>query len=437
MLKDFVKEVHDSTYSAKLKMKILLTDASGLTSRQVSTILSRKHHEVHVLSPPSLISLTKITSHTFKSHLVPAFSSSPYAWLDATLSILRSEKFDILFCTQEQVSTLSAEAKLIQETGVKFAVPDFESLKRVMDKVSACKALSDAGLPQPESVVLDSSLETLSQCEALLPGFVKTPIGTGSAGVRRAANSDDLASIVADFVAKGCFEDGGELLVQKEIQGDLLMVCGVFDHGRLRAWHACLRVREGTGGGASKKISLPLEIVGKHLQGFGWLLKWHGALSFDAILEGGRAWYIDINPRIVEPVNGLLAGVDLVEELLQVSLGNEIEQDTAPKHSIEGIETHQLILAMLKAADEGRIQLLGEVFKAVMGFHEYAGSREELTPLDGDVLWVSANLTVLFLGLLVLGPWLVRRLSGDTISNYSLSPKGWKAILAKAYAKES
>jgi len=416
-------------------MKILLTDATGLTSRQVSNILSKKHHEVHVLSPPGFIGITRLTSHTLKSHPVPAFSDSPYAWLDATLAILRSEKFDILLCTQEQVFIISAEAKLVQETGVKFAVPDFESLRRVMDKVSACHALSDAGLPQPESVVLDSNLETLSQCEALLPGFVKTPIGTGSTGVRRAADLDELASIVADFVAKGYFEDGGELLVQKEIQGDLLMVCGVFEHGKLRAWHACLRVREGVSGGASKKVSLPLEVVGEHLQGFGWLLNWHGALSFDAILEGGRAWYIDVNPRIVEPTNGLLAGVDLVEELLQISLGNEVDEGRAPKHSIEGVETHQLVLAMLKAAEQGRLQLLGEVFKAVMGFHEYAGSREELTPLDGDAIWALTILTALFLGLLVLGPWLVRRLNGDTISNYSLSREGWKEIRAKVDAK--
>lgn len=418
------------------KMKILLTDASGLTSRQVSTILSQKHHEVHVLSPPALISLTSLTSHTFKSHSVPAFSASPYAWLDATLLVLKKEKFDILLCTQEQVAIISASASLIQATGVNFAVPEFESLRRVMDKVSARQALSDAGLPQPEAVILNSSLETLSQCEHLLPGYVKTPIGTGSTGVRRAANLDELASIIADFVANGCFDDGGELLVQKEIHGSLLMVSGVFEHGKLRAWHACLRVREGVGGGASKKVSLPLKVVGEHLQGFGWLLNWHGALSMDAILEGGRAWYVDVNPRIVEPINGLLAGVDLVEELLQVSLGNEVKEDRPPKHGIEGVETHQLVLAMMKAAEEGRMQLLVESFKALMGFHEYAGSREELTPLDRDVVWSFLSLVGLFLGLLAGGPWLVGRLRGDTVSNYSLSEKGWKEILAKVDAEK-
>jgi hypothetical protein len=412
-------------------MKILLTDASGLTSRQVSTILSQKHHQVHVLSPPSLLLLATLTSHTTKSHPVPTFSASPHAWLDATLQVLRDEKFDILLCTQEQVSIISASSPLLASTGVKFAVPEFNSLRRVMDKVSACQALSDAGLPQPESVVLNSSLETLSQCESLLPGYVKTPIGTASTGVRRAANLDELASVIADFVAKGCFDDGGELVVQKEVHGSLLMVSGVFERGRLRAWHTCVRVREGVGGGASKKVSLPLKVVGEHLQSFGGLLSWHGALSMDAILEGGRAWYVDVNPRIVEPVNGLLAGVDLVEELLHVSLGDEVEEERPPKHGIEGVETHQLVLAMMKAAEEGRVQLLMEVFKALMGFHEYAGSREELTPLDSDVVWGFLSLAGLFLGLLLGGAWAVEKLRGDTIKNYNLSTKGWKGILEK------
>jgi hypothetical protein len=70
-----------------------------------------------------------------------------------------------------------------------------------------------------------------------------------------------------------------------------------------------------------------------------------------------------------------------------------------------------------------------------MGFHEYAGSREELTPLDKDVVWGLLGLTTLFLALLVGGPWVARRLSGDTIKNYNLSSKGWKEILEKVDAR--
>ncbi len=305
-----------------------------------------------------------------------------------------------------------------------------------MDKVSACQTLADAGLPQPESVALSSTMDALPRCEALLPAYIKTPIGTASTGVRRVSNREELAAIIMDDIGQGYFDDGGELLVQKEIQGSLLMVCGVFDRGKLRAWHACVRVREGSGGGASKKVSLPLRKVGEHLQGLGYLLNWHGALSLDAILEGGRAWYVDVNPRIVEPVNGLLAGVDLVQELLDVSSGKEVEDGRQPRHGIEGVETHQLVLAMMKAAEEGRLVLLIEVFKALMGFDQYAGSVEELTPLEGNFVWGLLGLVGLFLLLFVGGPWAVAKLRGDTVVNYAVGEKGWREILERVDGRE-
>ncbi len=69
-----------------------------------------------------------------------------------------------------------------------------------------------------------------------------------------------------------------------------------------------------------------------------------------------------------------------------------------------------------------------------MGFHEYAGSREELTPLDTNVVWKFLCLTVIFFGLLIGGSFVAEKLTGDTVKNYSLSPKGWKKILEKVDA---
>ena len=53
----------------------------------------------------------------------------------------------------------------------------------------------------------------------------------------------------------------------------------------------------------------------------GRALRWHGALSVDAIVVEGRAFIIDVNPRLVEPGNALAAGTDLVSALLAVTLG--------------------------------------------------------------------------------------------------------------------
>ena len=51
----------------------------------------------------------------------------------------------------------------------------------------------------------------------------------------------------------------------------------------------------------------------------GAFLDWHGALSADVILGPDGPRFIDINPRLVEPVNALASGVDLTGALLEVA----------------------------------------------------------------------------------------------------------------------
>src|SRR6266536_519480 len=120
-------------------MRILLSDASGLTSRQLSTILSQNGHIVHVLSPPGL-TLTKLTSHVQKIHHVPSVNLDPYAWLDAAVAVMSEEKgkesgsFDVLIGTQEQVAVVAAERERVEELGVRVGVPEFEAIGAVLDK---------------------------------------------------------------------------------------------------------------------------------------------------------------------------------------------------------------------------------------------------------------------------------------------------------------
>ena len=427
-------------------MKILLSDASGLTACQLATILSLKNHTVHVLSPPG-VAITKSTRHVSYVHLVPPFGLDPYAWLDAALAVITNEKdqFDVLICSQEQVAIISAEIDRVRTTGVAVAVPEFSALRKVIDKVSACSTLREVGLSQPESVVINSMQELDEKSfkhEAFLPGFVKLPIATGSTGVRRVLSLYALRAACLDW---GVFEKGkeGKVLLQKEITGPLLMVCGIFSRGRLVAWHSCLRAREGENGGASIKISLPLPIILRDLEPLGEALKWHGGLSLDAILveKGGvkELYYIDVNPRIVEPMNGLLAGVDLVAALLGVSLTRadkeEVWWDGVLSKGKEGVVTHQLILVLLAAARRGRGELVRELLGVVSGRGLYKGSVEELTPVEGD-WWILLMLVGLVIGLLVGGKRAVEWLSGGTIKNYAVSPEGWEKICRRVDERE-
>jgi len=82
----------------------------------------------------------------------------------------------------------------------------------------------------------------------------------------------------------------------------------VFDRGRLVASHIYRQVVEGPGGGDVLKISVVRPEVSAMVERIGQALAWHGALSFDYILDDatGTPNCFDANPRLVEPMNGWL-----------------------------------------------------------------------------------------------------------------------------------
>jgi len=109
--------------------------------------------------------------------------------------------------------------------------------------------------------------------------------------------------------------------------GALERTQAVFDHGRLVASHIYRQVVEGPGGGDVLKISLNRAEVRRTVGADRTALTWHGALSFDYILDDATqtAHFIDANPRLVEPMNAWLSGVDLPGALLQVSLARSAD----------------------------------------------------------------------------------------------------------------
>jgi hypothetical protein len=282
-------------------VRVLLSDGTGLTSRQVATQLSEAGHRVEVLTPDPL-ALTRFTRHVAKLHRVPAYGKDPFRWLEAAEAVYRRGRFDVLFPTQEQVAVLAAV-----RPPVVTAVPDFETLVKVQDKISAYATLAALGIPQPRSLIVESP-SALKGWDCF-PAFRKVPIGTATVGVRQIRCRAELEW------------DGEPFLLQEAVEGSLVMAQSVFDSGRLVASAANLRVREGAGGGASHKRSVDLPAVREHLDRLGGHLGWHGALSGDVILGRDGPKFIDVNPRLVEPGNAWRAGVDLVGALLDLALG--------------------------------------------------------------------------------------------------------------------
>lgn len=386
-----------------IRMRVLLSDGSGLTARQAATQLGAAGHEVHVLSPDPLC-LARFTRHVRRVHRVPAYGLDPFAWLDAALDVLR-RGFDVLLPTQEQVAVLSLEAERVHGLGVRMAVPPFAALRRVQDKLSAHATLAELGLPQPASTVVRSAAELLAT--ERLPAYVKTAIGTATSGVRHIRDRRDL-ELAADEVDP-------PVLVQESVPGPLVMAQSIFDHGRLIALHANVRTRLGANGGSSAKRSIDAEVVEGDIARLGSALGWHGALSLDVVLSAEGPVWIDVNPRLVEPGNAWRAGVDLVDALVTMR-----EQPRGRA----GVETRQLLIGVLGAAQQRgtRNQVLAELVR-------YRRGEEELTPMRDDPL--AAVPVVAATAALMVNPSLWHTFAGSAVANYALTPQAWAAISAR------
>jgi glutathione synthase/RimK-type ligase-like ATP-grasp enzyme len=384
-------------------MKILLTDGSGLTARQSATRLAAAGHEVAVLAPDPLC-LCRFTRHVRRIHRVPPYGADPVAWLDA------AEGYDVLFPTQEQVAVLAAVPDRLRAAGVATAVPPFAALAAVQDKISAFATLTRLGLPQPVGSVASADWERF-------PAYVKEPIGTASGGVVRVRSAAELRAAA----------DGRIVLVQEAVDGPLAMCQAVFAHGTLVALHANLRTGEGANGGASHKRSVELPVARKALDSLGTELGWHGALSADVIVGPDGPLVIDVNPRLVEPENGWRSGVDLVGALLAVAVDSD---PAAAPPGRPGVATHQLLLAVLGAAQGGggRRAVARELIDALARRGAYRGSAEELTPTRGDR---RAALPVLAAAAATLArPSTAAFFTSGSVENYALSPAGWDDIRA-------
>jgi hypothetical protein len=223
------------------------------------------------------------------------------------------------------------------------------------------------------------------------------------------------------------FSDG--LLVQAAVAGPLERTQAVFDHGRLVACHIYRQVVEGPGGGDVLKISVHRAEVRDIVERIGAALAWHGALSFDYIQDGatGTPRFFDANPRLVEPMNAWLSGVDLPGALLQVSLGKSPPTQADGR---EGVLTRLGLMGLLDAARQRgqRADVIREIGLLVTRSGRYRGTIEELVPLRTDPC--CALPLAIVITRLLRAPGAAARFSATTIAAYSLSPAAIRRMQA-------
>jgi predicted ATP-grasp superfamily ATP-dependent carboligase len=392
-------------------LRVLLSEGSSTSAREVITALGLAGHIVEVCDP-SPVCLGRFSRFISKFHRCPGLRDDPAGYLSFVEKLLAERAFDVLLPVHEQGFAF-ARVKGRFETRVGLALPVFESYRTAHSKAGFSRLLDELKLPQPATRIVTSPGELRDAVRC--PCVVKTSIGTASRGVWFVRDEDGLARALQDLGAHDTFAD--EVLVQDLVAGPTEKAQAVFSRGKLLGFHAYRRIAAGAGGGEAIKQSVRRPELRADISIIGERLGWHGALSVDTIMpEEGSHLFIDCNPRLVEPMSAYLAGLDLVDLLLEVSLGKTPEP--APD-SREDVRTHLAMQVLLGVAvrDGTRREIFRECIRVAAGRGPYADSVEELTPVRRD--WISAVPVAMTAPALLANPKLAA----------TLSKQGWGAHL--------
>src|SRR5450432_360715 len=405
------------------KPKILLSEGSSLSSREAITALGLAGHRVELVSSDPMC-LGRFSRFVSRVHRAPACGADPDGYLARVIETVETGQIDALLPVHEQ-AYLFAAARQHLPARLGIALADFETFERVQSKASFAELLTQLNVPQPKTEIVRTADEFAT--ERPYPFFVKSAFGTASAGVWRIGDAGARDALLVQLQAQNAFAEG--LLVQAAITGSLERTQTVFDRGRLVANHIYRQVVEGPGGGDVLKVSVVSRQVRDTVERIGQALRWHGALSFDYIRDDATMTphFIDANPRLVEPMNAWLSGVDLPGALLRISLG---ETPPVQPDGREGVLTRLGLMGLLDAARrrDRRRDILREIGLLAFGLGRYRGSREELVPLLTDP-WCALPLGVVVARLL-LAPKAAARFSETAVADYSLTAPAIRRLRA-------
>ncbi len=390
-------------------LRVLVSEGNSTSAREAVTILGLSGHLVEVCDP-SPWCLARFSRFVQKFHRCPGLRDDPGGFLRFVEDLLAARHFDVLLPIHEQGFLFArVQERLMDRAGL--ALPGFASYRAAHSKAGFSRLLDQLGLPQPVTRIVKSADELRDVVR--FPAIIKTSIGTASRGIWLVRDEADLEGALEelsapDLGANGAFID--EVLVQEWVAGTTEKAQAVFCRSKLVGFHAYRQIAAGAGGGEAIKQSVSRPELRAHLATIGENLAWHGALSVDYILRDDSATplLIDCNPRLVEPMNAYLAGVDLVGLLLLISHG---EVPEALPQSRAGVRTHLAMQVLLGCASRGgtRRDIVYECWCLLTGRGIYADCIEELTPVRLD--WISAVPLAMTAILLLLAPKLAIRLA--------------------------
>lgn len=315
---------------------------------------------------------------------------------------------------------LLANGKNFLSSDLPIALSEAEVFKEVAGKIAFAELADKLDLPVPEwEYVTD-----LESIHLPYPYWLKADYGTAGRSVYKITSETDLKSLV-----KVLSIDNERWMAQQDIAGQYGQVQAVFSHGKLLAVHSSIKIGSGAGGSAAARLSIESVATREHIEKIGQHLKWHGGLTLDFISHNHQPYYIECNPRMVEPANAYKAGVNFPKILIDLAQGKESKSGISLGKP--GVKTHSLLALVIGTAE--RTQSRRKIWQTIREWLFKSDSAEVLTPIRKDLPSV-IPLVVIAIRLL-LNPKSVKKLVAHTVDHYSVDSTTIKAVEQQASIK--
>ena len=245
-------------------------------------------------------------------------------------------------------------AEQIESSGFIFIGPKAESIRLMGDKVSAIKAMKEAGVPcVPGSdgpLTDDEALNIAHGKRIGYPVIIKASGGGGGRGMRVVRKEEDLIESIqlTKSEAKSTFNND-VVYMEKFLENPRHVEIQIMADSKGNAIHLAERdcsmqrrhqkvVEEAPAPGISDELR---QKIGTRCSQACTKIGYRGAGTFEFLFENDEFYFIEMNTRIqVEhPVSEMITGVDLIREQLRVAAGETLSytQDdiSVSGHSIE------------------------------------------------------------------------------------------------------
>ncbi len=229
-------------------------------------------------------------------------------------------------------------AEQVENSGFAFIGPKAESIRLMGDKVSAIKAMKEAGVPcvpGSDGPLTDDDAANIAHGRRIgYPVIIKASGGGGGRGMRVVREESELINAIqlTKNEARSTFNND-MVYMEKFLENPRHVEIQVLADGQGNAIHLAERdcsmqrrhqkVVEEAPAGITPELRAE---IGERCCNACNKINYRGAGTFEFLFENGEFYFIEMNTRIqVEhPVTEMITGVDLIKEQLRVASGMKL-----------------------------------------------------------------------------------------------------------------